>query len=54
MAKAPKLTIIRGDTRTITATFVDSSNVAINLTGGEIFFTANATEEPTAVTVVQQ
>ena len=41
-----KITIIRGDTRTITATFTDSSNVALNLTGGEVFFTANASDAP--------
>jgi len=42
-----KLTIIRGDTRTITATFVDSSGTAIDLTGGTVFFTANADSSPT-------
>lgn len=41
-----KLEIIRGDTRTITATFKDSTNTAINLTGGTIFFTANASNSP--------
>ena len=42
-----KLKIIRGDTRTITATFVDSSGTALDLTGGKVFFTANASSEPT-------
>lgn len=41
-----KIKIIRGDTRTITATFVDSDGEAIDLTGGEIFFTANSSNAP--------
>lgn len=42
-----KIEMIRGDTRTITATFVDSDGVAIDLTGGTVFFTVNASSEPT-------
>ena len=37
----------RGDTRTITATFVDSSGDPIDLTGGTVFFTVNASKNPT-------
>ena len=39
--------MIRGDTRTITATFTDSDGDVIDLTGGTVFFTVNASEEPT-------
>lgn len=42
-----KISIIRGDTRTITATFTDSDGAAIDLTGGKVFFTVNADKEPT-------
>ena len=42
-----KIEMIRGDTRTITATFVDSSNNPLDLTGGTVFFTVNASKEPT-------
>lgn len=41
-----KIEMIRGDTRTITATFVDSEGAAIDLTGGTVFFTVNADKEP--------
>ena len=41
-----KIEMIRGDTRTITATFVDSSGSPLDLTGGEVFFTVNASSEP--------
>lgn len=41
------LKITRGDTSEITARFVDSSGDAIDLTGGTVFFTANATKAPT-------
>lgn len=43
-----KITIIRGDSRTITATFIDSDGDPIDLTGGEIFFTANSDSAPTS------
>ena len=39
--------MIRGDTRTITATFTDSDGVVLDLTGGTVFFTVNASAEPT-------
>lgn len=39
--------MIRGDTRTITATFVDSSGDPIDLTGGTVFFTASSNNSPT-------
>jgi hypothetical protein len=42
-----KITTIRGDTRTVTATFLDSDGAAIDLTGGTIFFTVNASNSPT-------
>lgn len=42
-----KIEMIRGDTRTITATFVDSDGTALDLTGGTVFFTVNASPEPT-------
>lgn len=41
-----KIEVIRGDTRTITATFVDSDGTALDLTGGKVFFTVNANREP--------
>lgn len=41
-----KIEIIRGDTRTITATFVDSSGAPLDLTGGKVFFTVNSSNEP--------
>lgn len=34
-----KITIVRGDDRTLSLTFTDSDGVAINLTGSTIFFT---------------
>ncbi len=37
---------IRGDTREITATFTDSDDVAINLTGGKVMFTVSASNDP--------
>lgn len=42
-----KIEMIRGDTRTITATFTDSTGTALDLTGGKVFFTVNASAEPT-------
>lgn len=42
-----KIRMIRGDTRTITATFVDSNGAAIDLTGGTVFFTVNASDTAT-------
>lgn len=42
-----KIEMIRGDTRTITATFTDSDGVVLDLTGGTVFFTVNASAEPT-------
>jgi hypothetical protein len=42
-----KIDMIRGDTRTITATFVDSDGSPLDLTGGTVFFTVNASSEPT-------
>lgn len=39
---------IRGDSRTITMTFLQSDGVTpINLTGGKVYFTVNATQNPT-------
>ncbi len=43
---ATKISIIRGDTRTISASFVDSDGVALDLTGGTVFFTVNANSSP--------
>lgn len=42
-----KIKMIRGDTRTITATFVDSDGIALDLTGGKVFFTVNASDTAT-------
>jgi len=42
-----KITMIRGDTRTITATFVDSDGTPLDLTGGKVFFTVNASDTAT-------
>lgn len=39
---------IRGDSRNITVTFLQSDGVTpIDLTGGTVFFTVNATQNPT-------
>lgn len=40
------LEIIRGDTRAIDVTVKDSSGSPINITGGSVFFTVNASESP--------
>lgn len=42
----PKISMIRGDTRIITATFVDSEGNPVNLTGGLVHFTANQNKSP--------
>ena len=42
-----EIDIVRGDTRVITATFLESAGDPINLSGGEVFFTVNADSEPT-------
>ena len=42
-----KITTIRGDTRTVTATFVDSSGDATDLTGGTVYMTVNSSNAPT-------
>lgn len=44
---ANKIEMIRGDTRTITATFVDDDGVPLDLTGGKVFFTVNASDTAT-------
>ena len=45
---ATKITMKRGDTRTIDFTFTESDGTTpINLTGGKVFFTANASAAPT-------
>ncbi len=41
-----KIEVIRGDTRTISATFTDSSGDALDLTGGTVFFTVNSNNSP--------
>jgi len=41
-----KIKLIRGDTRTITATMKDSDGNAIDLTGGTLMFTANSSSSP--------
>ncbi len=40
------ITLIRGDSRNIQVTVKDSSGNAIDITGGTVFFTVNALEEP--------
>lgn len=42
-----KLSIIRGDTRSIVVTVKNSAGSTVDITGGSVFFTANATEAPT-------
>lgn len=43
-----KITHIRGDSRTINITFLQSDGVTpINLTGGKVYFTVNASSAPT-------
>jgi len=42
-----KISVIRGDSRTIQVTFTDSSNQPVDLTGAELFFTVNASSDPT-------
>lgn len=44
MAKV--IRIIRGDSRDIDVTFTDSSRNPIDLTGGTVFFTVNASNAP--------
>jgi hypothetical protein len=42
-----KITIIRGDSRNIDVTFVDTDGVTpINLTGGTVYFTVNSSKDP--------
>lgn len=41
-----KIKIIRGDTRTITATMKDSNGDAIDLTGGTLMLTVNSSASP--------
>ena len=41
-----KITMIRGDTRTVTATMIDSAGDAIDLTGGGLHFTVNSSNSP--------
>lgn len=38
--------VIRGDTRTINCTFLDSDGDALNLAGGTVYFTVNEDEDP--------
>lgn len=38
---------IRGDTRAINVTVTDSAGAAVDLTGGTVFFTLNASSDPT-------
>lgn len=39
--------VIRGDTRTINLTFLESDgSTAINLTGGTVYFTVNSSSDP--------
>lgn len=39
--------VIRGDTRTVNLTFVDSDGTTpINLTGGTVYFTVNSSSDP--------
>lgn len=40
------ITHIRGDTREINVTFLDSNNDAIDLTGGTVFFTVSISSQP--------
>lgn len=41
--------VIRGDTRTVNLTFVESDGTtAINLTGGTVYFTVNANSDPSS------
>ena len=41
------LKIRKGDTRTIEVTVKDSTGTVVNLTGGTLYFTVNATKIPT-------
>ena len=41
------ISIIRGDSRVIQVNVVDSSGNAVDITGGEVFFTVNASNSPT-------
>lgn len=45
--------VIRGDTRTINLTFLESDgSTAINLTGGTVYFTVNSSSDPSDDTSV--
>ena len=55
MAKLGKTinNVIRGDTRTINLTFLESDGTtAINLTGGTVYFTVNSSSDPSDDTSV--
>lgn len=42
-----KISLIRGDSRTINANFLQSDGVTpVNLTGGTVYFTVNASNDP--------
>ena len=50
MAKTGKTisNVIRGDTRTVNLTFLDSDGTTpLNLTGGTVYFTVNSSSDPT-------
>lgn len=40
------LTLIRGDSRNIDVTIKDADGAAIDITGGTVFFTVNASDDP--------
>lgn len=45
--------VIRGDTRTVNLTFLESDgSTPINLTGGTVYFTVNSSSDPTSDTSV--
>lgn len=55
MAKIGKsiVNVIRGDTRTVNLTFLESDgSTAINLTGGTVYFTVNASNDPSSDTSI--